>query len=183
MTEEPNTVERFRNASSWFGAHFLAPLSCSAAEAEQKLGIRFPAAYLELVVDLKSQGIRMGDIVDSMSEHFSLTWPKRLVPFFVDGGSNYYCFDSATNTPEGEPPIVFWDHEMNREENLLYPSHYVGTFASWVSRYSKEEVPDKPPRRFAKLRAAGCVVMLCALVFLSVVGAVTVVRWFWQWER
>jgi hypothetical protein len=37
--------------------------------------------------------------------------PRILLPLMADGAGNHYCLDLAPRG-HGEPPVVFWDHEL-----------------------------------------------------------------------
>ena len=43
--------------------------------------------------------------------------PHFMVAFYNDGMGNQVCFDTR-RSEDGEYPIVFWDHELEAEENL-----------------------------------------------------------------
>ena len=51
-----------------------------------------------------------------------------LLPLMNDGGGNLYCMDTRIS---GEPPVVFWDHEMGPDQK---PALDASNFETWLSR-------------------------------------------------
>jgi hypothetical protein len=54
--------------------------------------------------------------------------PPELLPVYNDGGGNLYCLDTSRRK-EGEDPIVFWDHELGRDQT---PDFVSETFVDWL---------------------------------------------------
>ena len=55
--------------------------------------------------------------------------PHFLVAFYNDGMGNRVCFDTR-RSEGGEYPVVFWDHELESEENLAASVRRSKTFES-----------------------------------------------------
>jgi hypothetical protein len=56
--------------------------------------------------------------------------PAFLVAFYNDGMGNQLCFDRRTRTGGGEYPVVFWDHELDAQENLEASARAAESFES-----------------------------------------------------
>ncbi|EKR75569.1 hypothetical protein LEP1GSC041_1591 [Leptospira noguchii str. 2006001870] len=56
--------------------------------------------------------------------------PKYLIPVMNDGSGNLYCID----TRFVEPFLVFWDHEIGKDQNGIYH------FSEWVVSCCKESL-------------------------------------------
>ena len=177
MQDDMEIIHKFKNAQQECGAGFLAIESCSRPEAEEELGIVFPQSYLDLVSKLKDAREPMQDIVTSYREPAYTAWPEWLVPFFQDGHGNCYCFDTRSPPRDGEYPIVFWDHEFSRDENIARAGRTDASFPEWVDRYGKAEVTtvSSPANRFVEI---GCLVLLILLAILAGLGIVQVIGWF-----
>jgi hypothetical protein len=179
MAKEPidpsEVILKFKNASDWYGAGFYAFVSCSQAEAEEKLGIVFPRHYLDLMSELKKRGVPLQDILEEHARSDRASWPHHLVPFFQDGGGNYYCFD--TKSSSAEYPVVLIDHELSRDENLARMTVTDASFAEWSTRYARDEIPDQNPLATGKFRTIGCLLLITAIVFLAAVGIGTILYW------
>lgn len=97
---------------------------------EEKLGFIFPHEYKKYVVnnngayvegffisnlEIKNEtGFAFLKLEKEFIEQYELLeecTPKDVIPFAVDGGGNYYCFDYKENS--SEPKIVFLDHETS----------------------------------------------------------------------
>lgn len=176
MTDEAEIIQYFKSASEAWNAGFYAAESCSLEEAQEKLGLQFPPSYLELVAKLKEQGVPAQDIVEAYTEPPVPAWPKCLVPFYQDGHGNCYCFDTRSVSEDGEYAIVFWDHEILREENIARMGQTDASFAEWAARYSQEMQTEKQALSITALEV-GCVVGACLVVFFTVVGIVATARW------
>jgi cell wall assembly regulator SMI1 len=49
-------------------------------------------------------------------ENFEADDFSHLLPFGEDGTGDYFCFDEQARAPNGEYPVVRWDHETGEEE-------------------------------------------------------------------
>ena len=68
----------------------------------------------------------MGNIISANRQErleSSSPLPDFLVAFYNDGMGNHVCFDTRRRTESGEHPIVFWDHELEADENLAASEH------------------------------------------------------------
>ena len=63
-------------------------------------------------------------------EQSSSPLPPFLVAFYNDGMGNQVCFDTRTRSSDGEYPVVFWDHELDPQENVEASSRTAETFES-----------------------------------------------------
>jgi len=91
---------------------------------EERFGIKLSNDYIYLLSQTNGFNL-MGDEILGIScfpntndlaetyyfEHFEVIYPqyKHLIPFYPDGGDNFYCFDSENRTKDGDScKIVFW---------------------------------------------------------------------------
>ena len=58
--------------------------------------------------------------------------PEFLITFHNNGSGDQLCFDTRHPNPDGEYPIVFWDHELTPEENLENLDVVADSFAEWL---------------------------------------------------
>jgi len=183
VTEPPDEwVEAFKGHAEQWDSSFFAPMSISCAETESLLGMRFPRSYLDFVDELRANDVSVGDTVEGFAEDVSPFWPKHLVPFFHDGFGDCHCFDTRSPSPEGEYPIVCWSHELTRDENLAEAEEPpCGSFPDWADFYVHHEIGGEG-RAPGSACSIGCLLTILAIalvVFLTVVGVVTVWRWIW----
>jgi len=112
------------------------PSGAAIAEAERALNLTFPASFTrfmstspELQLPLCARfywvgaGENLGtdEIVSANGvehEQSSSPLPGFLVAFYNDGMGNQLCFDTRTQSEDGEYPVVYWDHELDSQENL-----------------------------------------------------------------
>jgi hypothetical protein len=120
------------------GLTLTASASLSALEqAEQTLGMHLPPSYRALVLLTNGVGLSPGGfgryeilgvegVVDAwkgFQEDYAfireqevergeapLAWDATVMVPFLDR-ADYYCFDRARQQPDGECPVMFWDHE------------------------------------------------------------------------
>ena len=98
--------------------HFLSRFGWGGAGAFELFGLgKDVPPYLDLVRLTLSERHEM---------HPRLA--PHLLPLTNDGGGNLYCLDARIN---GEPPIVFWDHEIGPEQE---PGLDAPNFAVWLGR-------------------------------------------------
>jgi hypothetical protein len=135
---EINVGEHFKKLNDSIHASFFMPIACSRAEAEEKLQMQFPRSYLDLVGKVEEVGCASMDIVESYEAERCNYWPEYLVPFYQDGYGNCYCFDRRTRSEDGEYPIVFWDHHLTRDENIVRVAEVDVTFSNGAWRVACE---------------------------------------------
>ena len=118
-----------------------APPSIEAvAEAELALNIKFPRSFMAFMQQahpmqlppcagfywIKPSNGNVEDIITAnRREHgeASSPLPDFLVAFYNDGMGNQVCFDTRNRSESGEYSIVFWDHELRADENLVAAQH------------------------------------------------------------
>lgn len=175
--QDDEIVQRFKNVSEWWGAGFYAPLSERRDEVERRLGIIFPAHYVNFVERLKGMAVPVQDILEAVPDASQPSWPKYLIPFFQDGQGNCFCFDVRAQSREGEYPIVFRDHELTPDENMVRTATTDVSFAAWAERYASKEISDKAPAGCGRKGVSGClVVVACILIVLMIAGIVYAVN-------
>jgi SMI1/KNR4 family protein SUKH-1 len=117
------------------------PTSSQIGGAEALLGVRFPDSYRTLLLEFngacgdaefplleKERGGSIGVWMSllpwdrqSVWSTLSAAWeehelPRRLIPFGMDGGGNFVCFDYRHSDV---PSVVFWHHELDAEEGIF----------------------------------------------------------------
>jgi hypothetical protein len=175
-------VELFEQHGQRYTSAFYAPVNVSQAEAEQELGIQLPRSYLAFVEALQASDLPLEDVVEGYHDDAYPSWPEYLVPFFHDGMGNCYAFDTRCRSPEGEYPIVYWDHERTRDENIVRMGETDASFPEWVERCARDEISGRAWQASGSRTAIGCIAAVCLAVFLMVVGAVAVWNWMWGGE-
>lgn len=117
----------------------------SIAVVERALSVTFPHLYLETVkkfnggspinnifdTDKSSERVFSNLLSFNLDSKYSILsdWednkermPNGVIPFAVDPGGNYICFDYRSTT---EPSVVFWNHEenfvLNAKDEMEYP--------------------------------------------------------------
>lgn len=119
------------------------------AEVQQRLGVTFPEDYLEVV--RRHQGaapdrgsvtrpdgtgtifnllLHMEDEPEALSILGVIKWseilPDRVIPFAIDPGSDYFCFDyRATDI---DPPVVF----MPTDDSYAEPEFLANSFTELI---------------------------------------------------
>ncbi len=112
------------------------PSQTAVAEAEKALELTFPASFRQFLSTTPQMHLPRcarfywvgtagsdgsEDIVRANRvehEDASSPLPDFLVAFYSDGMGNQVCFDTRTRSETGEYPVVFWDHELDSQENL-----------------------------------------------------------------
>ena len=111
------------------------PTDAEIRNAEISLKLKFPDTFIafmrnsrELNLPLCAQFYWVGDdslgTVNIVSANFAernasgSRAPDFFVAFYNDGMGNQVCFDTRRPNSNGEYPIVFWDHELDADENL-----------------------------------------------------------------
>lgn len=113
------------------------------ARAEQALGVQIRGGYREFLrcfgwagigsVELFGLGAdvpRYLELVEHTRSERTECHPRlrrNLVPLLNDGFGNHYCIDTDS---EGEPPVVFWNHEAGEEQT---PKFEANDFVSWLN--------------------------------------------------
>jgi hypothetical protein len=138
------------------------PTEAAVAEAERSLNLTFPATFTsfmstcrEMRLPLSARFYWIGtagnpgtdDIVNANRvehEESSSPLPGFLVAFYNDGMGNQICFDTRCRSEGGEYPVVFWDHELDSQENLEASGRsaesferagvVAGSFADWLRK-------------------------------------------------
>ncbi len=64
-------------------------------------------------------------------------FPKGLIPFAPDGSGNYICFDYRNCYQN--PSIVFWHHEIEDHEGILY---LAPSFEEFINNLKSEDEVD-----------------------------------------
>jgi hypothetical protein len=113
----------------------LAPPASPHALAafEAQLGLKLPASHREFLMranggvvgyarvfgvgradglDLARQAEQMRPYIQGLAEGFVL-------PFANDWGGSYYCYDRRRVDPDGEWPVLRWNHEYAEEPDDL----------------------------------------------------------------
>ena len=121
------------------------PSQTAVAEAEKALNLTFPTSFkqfmstcgdmeLSLCARFYWVGTAGTDNIVSANkvehEESSSPLPPFLVAFYNDGMGNQLCFDTRIRTEAGEYPVVFWDHELDPQENLEASARAAGNFES-----------------------------------------------------
>lgn len=60
--------------------------------------------------------------------------PYHLLPIANDGAGNHYCIDTSADSLS-DTPVVFWDHELGREQILEFVSP---GFSAWLTALLQE---------------------------------------------
>jgi hypothetical protein len=115
------------------------PTADTLARAESDLSISFPASFVSFMRESRAmelppcavfywvgeESLGAGHIVVANRrerEEAGVPLPHFLVAFYNDGMGNQVCFDTR-RCDGGEYPIVFWDHELEAEENIAASVH------------------------------------------------------------
>jgi hypothetical protein len=117
------------------------PSDQSIALAEAVLAIKFPASFISIMREARPMHVpvnagfyfvsdREGITAANQFEHARGSLPDFMVTFYGDGMSNHLCFDTRRRFPDGEYPIVYWDHELTPKENLAASEHAAGNSES-----------------------------------------------------
>ena len=144
------------------------PGQTAVAEAEKLLKLTLPASFTEFLRTTRQMRLPVcarfywvgtpggggsDDIVGANRiEHAepSSPLPEFLVAFYNDGMGNQVCFDTRTRSESGEYPVVFWDHELDAQENLQASTRPADGFESaGVVATSFSEWLDKLHERIA----------------------------------
>lgn len=117
----------------------------SIAEIENSLGVRIVGGYRSFLrcfgwisvgsIEVNGVGPDVPSHLDllkiTLSERYEMgpPLPLFLLPLLNDGAGNNYCLDTAS-TVGGDNPVVFWDHELDsdQESEQVSPS-----FHDWLS--------------------------------------------------
>ena len=140
------------------------PTADAVARAESDLSIRFPASFVSFMRESRpmelppcaefywvgEESLGAGHIVAANRrerEEAGAPLPHFLVAFYNDGMGNQVCFDTR-RSGDGEYPIVFWDHELEAEENLaasVCPSEtsesagiVAASFSAWLKSHHEK---------------------------------------------
>ena len=124
------------------------PTQAQLADAEAKLGFKFPPSFLVFLSKagayklryweifwVGDESLRYRNIIEanrSEREDSEPALPAFLVTFHNNGCGDQLCFDTRKRDGDGEYPIVFWDHERTAEENLESLSPMADNFADWL---------------------------------------------------
>ena len=65
-------------------------------------------------------------------------FPQGLIPFALDGGGNYMCFDYRNCTKN--PPIVFWNHECEEGKDVFYLAESFKDFINSLEEEKDDEM-------------------------------------------
>jgi hypothetical protein len=119
------------------------PTADAVASAESVLGIRFPVSFVSFMQESRpmelplcaefywvgADSLGSRHIVAANLREREDVLPHFLVAFYNDGMGNRVCFDTR-RSEGGEYPIVYWDHELEAEENLAASGHAAVNFES-----------------------------------------------------
>jgi cell wall assembly regulator SMI1 len=130
--------------TSWASKHSKPNLTeDEIKKVEVALGISFPKEYKEIVrkyngaliepnvIDFNDEEEVFEMFIDLLpNQEFNIVstvktfqkrerLPKKVIPIATDPGGNYFCYDFRIS--ESHPPIVFFDHELEWDnDNLTY---------------------------------------------------------------
>ncbi len=107
---------------------------------EQEYNFRFPEShrafllranggevgYIRLFTVGLARVLDMSQKVPEMLPYLETTAPGPILPFANTWGGSYYCYDLSNQSPDGEYPILFWDHEYSEEPDdlpMLWSEH------------------------------------------------------------
>jgi hypothetical protein len=134
-----------------------APVPEQIQDAERKLGIQFPPSFLRFLREAgdcqlpfwqtywiggAALGWRNIVAANEAERDTDVPLPSFLVAFHNNGCGDQLCFDTRQRSPDGEHPIVFWDHESTVAENLADLYVVADDFAEWL----QQEVDAAEPR-------------------------------------
>lgn len=124
------------------------PTSEEVKHAEKALGLKLPPSFLVFLRDAGSYQLYFwetywvgGDslgyrniVKANIYERIEMTTPlpEFLIAFHNNGCGDQLCFDTRRPGPDGEYPIVSWDHELTPEENLENLDVVADSFAEWL---------------------------------------------------
>jgi cell wall assembly regulator SMI1 len=154
ISEMLNSIDSLRKKECGSGA-----TGQEMAEAEETLGVRFPASYKAFLSTYGWARIHhdvlfgVGRRVDpadelvktTLSERYELGphIPHHLVPIMNDGAGNNYCLDTS-HFHGDECPIVFWDHEHEDGPDQT-PQQVSASFDQWlIDRIADSPYADNP---------------------------------------
>lgn len=172
----PELPSMFAQAAKSTHAGFYAPVSYSRADAERELNMEFPEAYIELMGQLRDVGQTQQDIVEAYCDPSVPSWPSQLIPFFQDGYGNCYCFDRSKKGLGGEHPVVFWDHEHTRDENIVRMGETDESFEAWSYRYAAEEITENGNSILGGILVVGCLFLVIATLVFAIFGVIAFIR-------
>ncbi|MDR6226171.1 SMI1/KNR4 family protein [Desmospora profundinema] len=130
--------------TSWVSKHSKPNLTeDEIKEVEAALGISFPKEYKKIVqkyngaliepnvIDFNDEEEVFEMLIDLLpNQEFNIVstvkafqkrerLPEKVIPIATDPGGNYFCYDFRIS--ESHPPIVFYDHEFEwDDDNLTY---------------------------------------------------------------
>ncbi len=148
MTTIDEVIERLKEYSISEPDIVPPPTPEQILEAENQLNIKFPPSFLVFLekagayqlpfwetywVGDESLGYR--NIVTANHRERNdptVELPDFLITFHDNGCGDNLCFDTRHPNSEGEYPIVFWDHELSRDDNLNNLSPLYPDFTSWL---------------------------------------------------
>lgn len=123
--------------------------------AENALGVRFPPGYRTFlrklgvthwpreIYGISETNSRYSNVVqNTLSERTEVEpeLPPHLVALSPDGWGNHYCLDTS-NPAGGECPVVFWNHELEADQN---PKVVSPGFLDWLrSEIEREEADNE----------------------------------------
>jgi cell wall assembly regulator SMI1 len=148
MARIDDAIEALKMASIAEPRAVPPPTPGQIAAAERSLGLTFPQSFRVFLeragayalpfwqtywIGDESLGYR--NIVEanrSEREEAEPALPPFLVTFHNNGMGDQLCFDTRNPDESGEYTIVFWDHELSREENLENLEVVADSFAEWL---------------------------------------------------
>ncbi len=133
-----NFLRKFFSGSGQTKAAMVTPLTVAEdaiERAEAELKTSLPTSFRKLLrtppplpADLCARLYWVGEDNETMDdivaanrqehEEAGSPLPAFLIAFAHDGMGNQICFDTRHMAADGEYPVVFWDHELESEENL-----------------------------------------------------------------
>ncbi len=137
------------------GTELDSPASADAIAAfEARHGFVLPASYREFLsrgnggvvgyVRLFGVGrpdaLDLGRQVSDMQPELEGMADGPVLPFASDWGGSYFCFDLHRQTPDGEYPVLYWNHEYSEEpdDRSLVWSEFTPDFVAFVRRVTAE---------------------------------------------
>jgi cell wall assembly regulator SMI1 len=139
IRETQRRIDQFADKEFGKGATFQ-----EMANVEDALGVTLPQTYKDFLRrygwarfshhELYGVGLDVPKHLqlarNTLSERHEMgpPLPPSLIPVMNDGAGNHYCLETS-QLVKGECPVVFWDHELGRDQEPVAVS---STFEDWL---------------------------------------------------